>query len=121
MPISKVGSFMLYSLGLCHEQFEKRFSERPVTLCLSKADFIDLMQRAKIAHKKERALYKNMQDLEEQKYIAYEHRTLRLTPKGQRVFVKTAKEMQPYLEVNSILLGNDILKYTAKKQLVLRE
>lgn len=121
MPITKVGAFMLYSLGLCHEQFEKRFSGRPVMLSLSKADFIDLMQRAKIAHKKERALYKNMQDLEEQHYITYENKTLILTTKGEKVFDKIAADISPYLEVSGILTSNDILKYTVKKQLILKE
>jgi hypothetical protein len=120
MPLTKVGTVMLYSLGLCHAQFDKRFSNRPVTLMLSKADFIDLMQKAKVAHKKDRALYKNLQDLEEERFIAYDNKTLSLTKKGEKMFVKIAKDVEPFLEVNAILLGDDILKYTVKKQLVLK-
>ena len=120
MAITKVGTIMLYSLGLCHAEFEKRFSDRPVMLSLSKADFIDLMQQAKFAHKKERALYKNMQDLEEQKYISYENKRLALTSKGNRIFLKIVKDIEPFLELNAVLMGHDILKYTVKKQLVLK-
>jgi hypothetical protein len=121
MPLTKVGAFMLFSLGLCHSQFEKRFADRPVSLALSKADFIDLVQRAGIAHKKDRAVYRNLQSLEEERYIAYDNRTLTLTPKGRKMFLKIQKDIQPYIEVSYILTSDDILKYTTKRQLVLKE
>jgi DNA-binding PadR family transcriptional regulator len=112
---------MLFSLGLCYEQFEARFADKPVSLVMSKADFIKLMQRAKIAHKKDRALYKNLQDLEEQRFIAYNNKSMTLTTKGQKVFLKLRKEMEPYLEVSGILRSDDILHYVGKKQMVLKE
>jgi hypothetical protein len=121
MPLTKVGSFMLFSLGLCYSRFELRFADRHVALMISKADFIDLMQRAGIAHKKERALYKNLQDLEEKRYISYEHRTLALTKKGQKVFAKLQRNMMPYLEVAGILGSDDILRFVTKRQTILKD
>jgi DNA-binding PadR family transcriptional regulator len=120
MPLTKVGSFMLFSLGLCYEQFESRFADKPFSMEMSKADFIKLMQKAKIAHKKDRALYKNLQDLEEKKFIAYNNKSMTLTAKGHKVFLKIRKEMEPYLELAEILQGDDILHYVGKKQMVLR-
>jgi hypothetical protein len=121
MQLTKVGSFMLFSLGLCHSQFERRFADRPVSLSLSKADFINLVQRAGIAHKKDRALYRNLQQLEEEHYISYDNKTVALTNKGKKMFLRIQRDMQPYLEVSGILTSDDILKYTTKKQLVLKE
>lgn len=120
MPLTKVEAFMLFSVGLCHERFRERFADRPVSLALRKSEFIALARRAGVAHKKERALYKNMQALEEKRYLAYDGHALSLTHKGERAFARIRREMAPYLEVSGILSGEDILRYAQKEQTVLK-
>jgi len=117
--LTKVQSFMLYSLGICYAEFEVRFASKPVSFVMNKTDFIDLVHKARIADKKDRAVYKNLQDLEEKKYIAYDNKTLALTQKGKKEFERVRAEIIPYIDVTGIL-ADDILRYTEKRQTVLR-
>jgi hypothetical protein len=120
VTLTKVQAFMLFSLGLCHQQFEERFRGKPVGIVISKADFIDLVQRAGIVHKQDRAVYKNLQDLEEQRFVSYQHKTLSLTKKGVMEFSRISRDIAPYIDVHGILHSDDILTFSARKQTVLR-
>ena len=111
---------MLYSLGICYAEFEARFASRPMSFVMNKTDFIDLIHKAHIADKKDRAVYKNLQDLEEKKYVAYNNKTLALTAKGKKEFERIRAEILPYIDVTAIL-ADDILKYTEKRQTILKE
>lgn len=117
--LTKVQSFMLYALGTCQEEFSRRFVGRPVTMVLNKVDFIDLIHETKIASKKDRAVYKNLQDLEEQRFVSYEHKTLVLTKKGEQEFVRIKRDISPYVIVAGVLGSDDIMRYTRKAQTVL--
>ena len=117
--LTKVQSFMLYALGTYQEEFSRRFEGRPVTMVLNKVDFIDLVHKTKIASKKDRAVYKNLQDLEEQRYVSYEHKTLALTKRGGKEFVRIKRDISPYVIVAGVLGSDDIMHYTKKAQTVL--
>jgi hypothetical protein len=121
MSPTKVQAFMLYALGTTYDQFAERFKEKPLALVMSKADFIDLVHAAKIASKKDRAVYRNLESLEKLRLIAYNNRTLALTKKGAAAYQAIRKEMAPYFYVRDLLRSDDLLRYTTKRQTVLRE
>ena len=86
---------------------------------MSKAAFIDLARAAGMVKKKERALYKNLESLEEKKLIMYNHKSLALTPKGQKAYERVLNELAPYLSVSQLLTNQDVLRYTKKVKAVL--
>ncbi|HIH24647.1 TPA: hypothetical protein HA251_06460 [Candidatus Woesearchaeota archaeon] len=121
MKLTKVQSFMLYALGTTYDQFSERFNGRPLAIAMNKVDFIDLVHAAKIASKKDRAVYRNLESLEKLKLIAYDNKTLALTKKGIAAYQAIRKEMEPYFYIRDLLRSDDILKYTAKRQTVLKD
>ncbi len=119
--LTKVQAFMLFSLGKASEEFGARFVNRPVAFVMSKTDFIELVHNAKIASKKDRAVYRNLQSLEEQRYVSYNNKTLALTKKGVKEYERIRRDIAPYLSVTATLKSNEMLKFTSKAQTVLRE
>jgi hypothetical protein len=120
MRLTAVQGFMLYALGQCHEELAKRFSDAPVTMVMSKTDFIDLVHNAKFASKKDRAVYKNLEDLEQLKLVSYDQKTLALTEKGKLAYTKVKASITPYMDVTTTLRSDDILKYTSANQTKLK-
>lgn len=120
MRVTKVQAFILFALGTCYEEFSKRFAGKPLAVSMSKADFIGLARRAQITSKKERALYKNLEVLEGLKLITYDNKNLALTRKGQRLFERIRNDMNPYINVKSVLAGDGVLKYKTRAQTILR-
>lgn len=119
MAATREQKFILFALGLCYAEFSKRFSGKPLSMSISKSQFIELAMKASITKKKERALYKNLETLEKKKLVSYASKNLALTERGTRLFTKISTELSPYLSVNSILTSQDILRYTRKAQAVL--
>jgi hypothetical protein len=121
MALTRVQAFMLYALGTTHDQFSARFKDKPLSLTMNKVDFIDLVHSAKIAEKKDRAVYKNLESLEKLKLVAYNNKTLTLTKKGRIAYESIKTSMAPYFYVRDLLRSDNILKYAAEKQTVLKE
>ena len=72
MPeLPKAQRFILYALGRCYSLLNSKFQDKPLSVTVSKGAFIDMLLRAKSVAKQPRALYKNMEDLEKNKYIQY--------------------------------------------------
>ena len=67
--ITPVERFMLYSLGEFCSQADKRVSNKPISLPISKVEFINVVMNANMTSKKERAIYKNLESLELKKLI----------------------------------------------------
>lgn len=86
---------------------------------MNKSIFIQLARKAKITSKKERAMYKNLETLEKLKLISYTNKNLSLTQKGQKLFERLNKDLEPYINVKEVL-GRDALKYTTRTQTILR-
>ena len=63
----------------------------PLEVSISKSLFIGVVKKAHLAEKKERALYKNMETLEEKKLIKYDNKQLSLTKKGKDLYKKIKK------------------------------
>jgi hypothetical protein len=112
MVVGKKQIFILFTLGQYYVEANKRLKGMPLHVFISKKLFIDIVKKAHLAEKKERALYKNLEDLEKKKYVTYENHCLKLTAKGQRMFERVHKEYGPYLNLARVLDKTDIARYT---------
>ncbi len=112
MPLSKQQAFVLFSLGRCYEECDRRFADKPISVKMSKKAFIGLARSVGMVKKGERAMYKNLEDLEKRKLVSYENSSLRLTDKGERHFQSILSRTEPYLAVSLLLRSEDVLKFT---------
>ena len=120
MNITREQKFILFALGTCNAECSKRFADKPITVTISKGAFIELAMKSNIVGKKERALYKNLELLEKKKLVDYSNKSLHLTNRGQTLYGKVQKELQPYFAVSQILNSQDILNFTKKARAVLK-
>lgn len=119
MRVTKTQAFILFAVGNCYEECNKRFADSPISVKINKSMFIKLARKSKITRKKERALYKNLEALEKLKLLSYIGKNLSLTKKGQKTFERIKKDLGPYITVKQVL-SQDALQYTTKTQTVLR-
>ncbi len=110
--LSKPQAFVLFALGRCYEECDRRFADKPLVVNMSKKAFIDLSTKAGMVSKGERAMYKNLEDLEEKKLISYDNKSLKLTERGGKRFQELLTKIEPYLAVSLLLRSGDVLKYT---------
>ena len=110
--LSRPQAFVLFSLGRCYEECDRRFADKPLVVNMSKKAFIELARAASMVSKGERAMYKNLESLEEKKLLSYENKTLRLTSRGEKYFQELLSRIEPYLAVSLLLRSEDVLKYT---------
>ena len=75
---------------------------------------------AGIAKKQERAIYRNLEELEKKKSIAYVNKSLALTKKGEKLYAKIKEDMAPYINVLDKLVTESPTSYTRKVQTVFR-
>ena len=113
-------NFILFTLGRWYEQANEKIKGKPLEVCVSKKVFIELVTKAGIAEKQERALYKNLETLEKKKLIKYENKELMLTNKGKVLFEKLDKQVMPYISLYEKLKSKDPTSYTKKVQTILR-
>ncbi|MBS3124525.1 hypothetical protein J4437_07915 [Candidatus Woesearchaeota archaeon] len=99
MKLTLVQQLMLFSLGQYYEMLNQPLVETPLRLQTSKITFIELLLKAKILSKHERAIYKNLEDLEKKKLIAYENRMIRLTDLGLKELQRIRKEISQFNEI----------------------
>ena len=97
--LSEKHQFILYSLYKYLTALNRRFENEPLEASMMKIDFIKLLLDLRIVEKSERALYQNLEDLENQKYIKYEVHFLKLTPKGLKLALLIEKKNLPFLKL----------------------
>jgi len=112
MAAGKKQAFILFALGQYYLEANKRLKGAPLEVVVSKKVFIDIVQKAHISLKKERALYRNLEELEHKKFVSYDNHSLKLTPKGQRLYERLRREYGPYLNLANVLNKFDVLRYT---------
>lgn len=120
METTKKQKYILFALGKWYEQANKQIENKALEVAISKSVFIDLVMKAKIAEKKERALYKNLEELEKRKLINYSNKNLALTKKGDKIFCQLNSEIKPYVKLNNLLSKTNPLSYTSKAQTVFK-
>ncbi len=99
MPLTHTQKLTLFSLGQCLTQLNRRFADAPLNVAISKIIFIEIAMHSGLVEKKERALYKNLETLEEKKLIEYTQspaRNLRFTKKGLHLYLAMEKELAHY-------------------------
>ena len=105
--LTKAHQLVLYSLGECYRQLNKRFEAAPLEVSVSKVVFIQMLMDAGLVGKKERALYKNLELLEQKKLVVYTNKQLRFTPRGYQMFSKLSKDVNPYVAHHSFWVSQN--------------
>jgi DNA-binding PadR family transcriptional regulator len=118
---SRKQDLILFMLGVWYLEANKQIRNKNLEISISKSVFIDLVKKAQLATKKERAMYKNLENLEKKKFISYKNRNLALTDKGLKFFNRLNKEISPYLSIISIISAKNPLSYTKKAQTVFKK
>jgi hypothetical protein len=120
MRVGKKQTFILFTLGEYYSYANKKLKKAGLEVVISKKVFIEIVRKANLAEKKERALYRNLQTLEKKKLISYQHRNLKLTERGEKFYRKLQKEYAPYLNLVRVLDKVNVRKYTKKAQTVFK-
>jgi len=107
MKLTKTQRLILFSLGQFYDQLNQPLKEKPLQLQTSKIVFITFLLHSGIITKQERALYRNLESLEEKNLITYEKRMIKLTPQGISILQKINDEIRKF---------NEIEKFFAKKK-----
>ncbi len=105
---------VLYSLGQCYSQLNRKFEDKPLEISVSKIAFIEALLKSGLVSKKARALYKNLETLEKKKLIVYDNKMLKFTKRGYSSFSRLGKEIEPYVTHNSF--WNSDVKFNRKLQ-----
>jgi predicted methyltransferase len=106
--LSEKHQFILYSLYKYLTAINKRFENEPLAASIMKIDFIKLLLALKIVEKSERALYRNLEILEEQKYLKYESNFLKLTTKGLKMVRKIEQKIHPFQQLWEQINNGDV-------------
>ena len=101
MKLTKTQRLILYSLGQFYRRLNQPLEEKPLKVRTSKIVFIELLLSSKVITKQERALYKNLETLENKKLITYENRMIKFTEIGLRIRDKIDKEIKQFVDVEN--------------------
>jgi DNA-binding PadR family transcriptional regulator len=96
MTLSGKSRFILFTLFWYLNELNMHLKTSLLEVSISKSAFIKALKKAMVVKKTERSLYKNLENLEKQRYIAYDNKTLALTRKGLDAAQKMHKDMEPY-------------------------
>jgi hypothetical protein len=119
MKLNIKEKLMLYALGRYYEVSAKVLPNEALAIHLPKPVFIDFIKKVELFDKGERAIYKNLEYLEDRKLVSYENRNLSLTERGQNVYNKIKSEIKPYFEMNKLII-NDRVRESKKLQTMFR-
>ena len=115
MVLNKKHRFVLYALYQYLREANKRFSDKPLEMSVSKSVFIEALKKTKIADKGKRALYRNLEILEKKKLVKYENKFLKPTEKGLKVFSAMHKEIFPFIHlIDTLRLESDSMTSRAQ-------
>ncbi|MBT5022050.1 hypothetical protein HOK51_06785 [Candidatus Woesearchaeota archaeon] len=117
---SSTSQDMLWILGLFLRESDRRFAKFPLGVSISKVEFIESIVKLKVTNKQERAIYKNLEELEKRKFIIYKNRELCLSKKGFTKFSKQLGEFNAKKTMEKILSPSNIAKTSRGKQTKLR-
>jgi len=82
MVLNSSQKLIVYALSEFYNSLNQPLTEKPVHVRTSKITFIELLETAMIISAHKRALYKNIEFLEQQKYITYRNHMIAFTAKG---------------------------------------
>jgi len=99
MKLTKPQRLILFALGHFYTSLNQPLVEKPVQVRTSKIAFIEHLLKARIVSKQERALYKNLEALENKKLISYENRMIVFTELGLRELEKINAEIGQFISL----------------------
>lgn len=99
MKLTKTQRLILFALGKFYVSLNQPLIEKPVQVRTSKIAFIEHLLKSKIVSKQERALYKNLETLENKKLILYENRMIMFTESGLKELEKISKEIEHFIDL----------------------
>ncbi len=114
MKLSEKQRFILFVLGKLYEESNRKLKEKILQVSISKSAFIEIVKKGGLTEKGERALYKNLEDLEKLNYINYENKILGLNRKGLKEYNKINRELKPYLNIIKIIESENLVRLTKK-------
>lgn len=97
MKLAKPQRLILHALGQFYTSLNQPLVEKPVQMRTSKIAFIEHLLQSKIISKQERALYRNLETLENKKLISYENKMIRFTESGLKELEKINQEIQQFI------------------------
>ena len=118
MKITTAQKLTLYALEQCYAKLNQPLEKSPVEINVSKITFIELVLNAPITLKQERALYKNLETLEQKQLIKYNNKRIIFTPLGLEELNKIQNDIKQFLEVRDYFLT--IEKPSKKLQTIIR-
>ena len=114
---------MLFILGHVLQTSQKQFSNKPLSVAISKADFISIAQHVGAVTKQERAMYKNLELLEKERLITYlrnkQKRSLCFSQKGYQAFQRLAQRHEDWHAIRQKIADAELLKGNRVFQTVL--
>lgn len=116
MKLTIKTKLMLFTLGAFYKIMNNRLKDKELVVAISKMDFINLILKTGIAQKQPRSIYKNLETLEINKYLTYDNKMLKFTPKGERKFKQIEKELLPYFKIIDTIKEQDVVKYASHAQ-----
>lgn len=99
MSLTQAQKLILYSLGQFYQSLNQPLVEKPLLLRTSKIAFIELILQSGIISKQERALYKNLESLEQDKLIGYDKRMIKFTELGLLALEKIDQELKQFHQI----------------------
>lgn len=118
MKLTKTQRLILYSLGEFYSSINQPLEQKPLKLETSKITFIELLLSSGIVTKQERALYKNLENLESKKLIGYENKMIKFTALGLKILEKINIELKQFVDVKEYF--KEAKKTGRKLQTVIR-
>jgi hypothetical protein len=105
---------MLFTLGQFFRETDRKFAESPLLVSVSKAEFIDIIRGMSAVSKKERAVYKNLEELQKARYIVYDERSLSFSKKGYAEYERIREELE---QLNAIASKIESKKIVFKRKI----
>ena len=115
--LTKTERLILFSLSQFYSSINQQLVTKPLRLETSKITFIELLLQSKIITKQKRALYKNLEILEDKKLIEYDNRMIKSTDSGLKMFQKIDREINQFVDIKEYF--KEIKKTKRKLQTVI--
>lgn len=110
--------FILFVLGQYYKEINHRFKTPFLKVTISKVEFINLITKTGFVSKQPRAIYRNLENLEKEKLIKYDHQCLKFTPKGKKEFDRINKYLEPYVDTVEKIKNNKFKKSKKAGQMI---
>ncbi len=118
MQLTTAQRLILFALGRFYTTLNQPLVEKPVQVRTSKIAFIEHLLEAKIVAKQERAVYKDLETLEQKKVITYDNKIIMFTESGLKEVEKINHEIQQFISLEQYFQQ---VKPRRKLQTVMRQ